>query len=138
MSRDGLAAVAWIEGARGAHGIYPALDRAAIAKAAAALSAELPKEGGAIVQVEVYPARSEAAARFVPGNAPIASRPDQVILLPGEGRAHTARISPSGALARGSPLPGPALLSDPTGLIFVPEGFEATPTTTLGVALRAR
>jgi hypothetical protein len=136
MRRDGLAAVGWIGGVRDAHGIYPAMDRESIARAAEEIAKRVPREGRFTLEVEVYPASGERSVRFPELTAPVTAQGAQRVVAPGAVRAVELRIVPSGALSAESPTAGPALLADPTGLIFVPEGLEARPAPLGGTRLR--
>ncbi len=135
LRRDALAAVAWVSGAKDAHGVFPALDRAAIAKAASAVVRDAAKDGPVVLEVEVYPATAERGARFPELSAPIAAPGKRLVVAPGGAHALELRIVPSGALSAQAPTRGPAMLADPTGLIFVPEGLEATPAPLGGTRL---
>jgi hypothetical protein len=137
VDRSTLAAVAWLEGADGAHGVYPVLDRAALRKAAEGIRGDAPSGPAVILSVEVYPAKTgekeEAPPRLL---SPLSAPATRTVVLPGERGARELRVSPAGALSNESPTRGPALLSDPTGLILVPEGFEARPAPLGGATLR--
>lgn len=132
--RDGLAAMVWVEGARDAHGVFPALDRESARKAAEALAGELPGSGDITLHVEVYPAAERRVATFRAARSPLAALQEQRVVLPGAGAA-VLRVTPAGAVSKGAPTRGPALLSDPTGTIFVPEGFAARPGEPAGVRI---
>lgn len=132
--RDGLAAMVWVEGARDAHGIFPALDREAARKAVDALAADVAGADDVALQVEVYPAAERRVAAFRAAQSPITALQELRVVLPG-GSAEVLRVIPAGALAKDTPTRGPAILSDPTGTIFVPEGFAARPGHPAGVRI---
>lgn len=132
--RDGLAAMAWVEGGRDAHGIFPALDREAARKAVDGLAKEIQGTQDVALQVEVYPAAERRVTAFRAAQSPITALQEQRVVLPGAGAA-VLRVTPAGALSKDTPTRGPALLSDPTGTIFVPEGFAARPGAPAGVRI---
>jgi N-methylhydantoinase A/oxoprolinase/acetone carboxylase beta subunit len=132
--RDTLAAMVWVEGARGAHGVYPALDREAARKAAAEVAKEVHHGQDVALQVEVYPAAERRVTTFRAARSPLTSLQEQRVVLPA-GAATVLRVTPAGALSKETPTKGPALLSDPTGLVFVPEGFAARPSEPAGVRI---
>jgi hypothetical protein len=136
LRRDGLAGVAWIGGVRHAHGIYPAMDRDAIARAAEDLHKRAPADGRFTLEVEVYPASADRSVKFPEITAPVAAQGERRVITPGATRAVALRIVPSGALSLDAPTKGPALLADPTGLILVPEGVSARPAPLGGTLLR--
>jgi hypothetical protein len=113
------------------------LERAAIRKAAEGLAKDAPPGASAVLSVEVYPAktgeREEVPPRML---SPLSAPATRRIILPGESAARELRVVPAGALTEESPTRGPALLSDPTGLILVPEGFVAHPAPLGGAQLR--
>jgi hypothetical protein len=136
LRRDSLAAVAWVGGVRDAHGVYPAMDRDAIARAAEDLYKRVPTEGRFTLEVEAYPATADRSVKFPEITAPVAAQGERSVITPGAKRAVALRIVPSGALSAEAPTKGPALLADPTGLILVPEGVSARPAPLGGTALR--
>ncbi len=137
LSRETLAAIAWVSGVKDAHSVFPAMDRDAIAKAAAQVAAAAPREGPFTLEVEVYPAVGARPVEFPEIAAPIAAPAARKVVMPGASRAVTLRVVPAGALSAEAPTKGPALLADPTGLILVPEGFAALPAPRGGTRLQA-
>lgn len=135
LSRDSLAAVAWIAGAKGAHGIFPVLDPESIVKAGQGLLDAAPKDGPITIEVEVYPAAFDREIQFPELAAPFAAPDTRQVILPGAKHAIELRVVPSGALSAEAPTRGPALLADPTGLILVPEGAAATPAPVKGTRI---
>jgi N-methylhydantoinase A/oxoprolinase/acetone carboxylase beta subunit len=132
--RDQLAAMVWVEGARDAHGIFPALDRESARKAVEALQREVAPGEDSSLQVEVYPATEKRVTAFRAARSPLTSLQEQRVVLPGAA-ATVLRVTPAGALSRENPTRGPALLSDPTGMVFVPAGFAARPAEPAGVRI---
>jgi hypothetical protein len=138
LRRGDLAAVAWVSGTKDAHGVFPALDRESIAKAAVGIVRDLGRAVGGTLEVEVYPARGNQAEPFPRLAAPMTAPQGRRVVLEGAASAIELRVVPAGALSPESPTQGPALLSDPTGFILVPEGFEARPAPLGGTELRQR
>lgn len=136
MRRDALAAVAWIGGVRDAHGVYPAMDRESIARAAEELAKKAPREGRFTLEVEAYPASGERSVKFPELTAPVAAQGERSVVTAGAKHGVELRIVPSGALSAESPTKGPALLADPTGLILIPEGAEASPAPLGGTRMK--
>jgi hypothetical protein len=132
--RDALAAMVWVEGARDAHGVFPALDRESGRKAAVALEPDLVGGQDVTLQVEVYPARQPKVTAFRAARSPLTALQEQRVVLAGGG-AEVLRVTPAGAVSKGAPTRGPALLSDPTGMVFVPQGFAARPGDPAGVRI---
>jgi hypothetical protein len=136
LRRDELAAVVWVGGAKDAHGVFPALDHEAIAKAALAVVKDAAASRGRTVEVEVYPARGDRGEHFPQLAAPVTAPSSRRVLLESARPAQELRVVPAGALSAQSPTQGPALLSDPTGFILVPEGSEAIPAPLGGTQIR--
>jgi len=135
LHRDSLAAVAWIAGSKGAHGIFPVLDPESIMKGVEGLLKAAPLGGPITFEVEVYPAAFDREIQFPELAAPLAAPDTRQVVLPGAKQALELRVVPSGALSEEAPTRGPALLADPTGLILVPQGAAATPAPVRGTRI---